>query len=97
MAQADIQLQIQEVYVSCRDQQINGRIYHRGEVVPGADALPTLPALLRTNRLRLTSVTTGPPPKAEQSESVTDLGSTSAEESKPKAKKTRKRRAKAKS
>jgi len=44
-----------EEYVSCREQKINGRLYCVNQVVPDAGTLTTLPALIRTNRLRLRS------------------------------------------
>lgn len=44
-----------EEYVSCVTQKIFGTIYTAGEVVPGAETLQTLPALLRTNRIRTRS------------------------------------------
>lgn len=42
-----------EEYVSCVDQRVRGIVYTAGEVVPGAEELSTLPALLRTNRMRV--------------------------------------------
>lgn len=70
-------VQTREVYVSCRDQQINGRQYVTGEVVQGADALRTLPALLKTNRLRVSSVVVIP----DEEVTVADLGTTEIEQS----------------
>ena len=82
---------ISEVYVSAVDQQINGRIYMAGEVVPDAHAIPTLAALLRTNRMRQHSTAT-PLSTTTPEEAPEDLGT---EEARPprakKAKRTRKR------
>lgn len=47
-------MQVIEQYVSCRPGlKVNGRIYAMEEVIPDAGSLSTLPALLRTNRIRL--------------------------------------------
>ena len=76
-----------EEYVSCREQQINGIVYGINEAVPGAHVLRTLPALLRTHRLRLRSVVvTEPDPTPAE-----DIGSAQA----VKVKRKTKRRAKA--
>ncbi len=69
-----------EEYVSCREQKINGRLYCANQVVPDAGTLTTLPALLRTNRLRLRSAYVSAPDVAQ------DLGSAQSRKAKPKAK-----------
>lgn len=71
---------VTELYVSCIDQKINGRVYMAGEMVPEAGSLPTLAALLDTNRLRVAS--TAMPPSGGMEESAADLG---VEEAQPRA------------
>lgn len=78
---------VTEEYVSCSDKlQVNGVIYPAGEVVPSAGALKNLPALLKTNRLRIRSVTT------YEQEASQDLGQVQA---RPRATKKRAKKARA--
>ena len=59
-----------EQYVSCRPGlQVEGLPYDVGEVIPGASVLKTLPALIRTGRVRIQSVTV-----REAEPASTDLG-----------------------
>lgn len=69
-----------EEYVSCREQKINGRLYIPNQIIPDAGTLTTLPALLRTNRIRLRSAYVVTPDVAQ------DLGSAQSRKAKPKAK-----------
>lgn len=79
---------ISEAYVSAVDQQINGRIYMAGEIVPDAHSIPTLAALLQTNRIRQHSTAT---PMVEPEEKAEDLGIAEARPPRANKKKTAKR------
>jgi hypothetical protein len=76
-----------EQYVSCRaGLQVDGMVYGINEVIPGASVLRTLPALLRTGRVRIQSVSIREPEPASK-----DLGVIVAEGRKTAKKKTAKR------
>lgn len=62
------EVRIKEIYVSCIEQKINGRVYGSGDEVPDAHALPTLAALLNTKRIRITQSV------VEDGRNVADLG-----------------------
>jgi len=71
-----MQTVVTEEYVSCVTQQICGKVYGPNEVVPGADLLPTLPALLRTNRIRTKPKVVITP---DDPDSAQDIGSAQAQ------------------
>lgn len=65
-------LAVQEVYVSTKSQKIFGEVYSPGEVIPNAEMIPTLPALLSTKCIERHAMAVQVDPETNK---VEDLGS----------------------